>query len=239
MKAIKTKGLNFSMEDFENGLMLAGYVTPSSITELEERRLLEIYEQELDREKPNIYFKRVTLAAEIAWQLHSERTLGRVKFQKLVYLCEHAANMRLQERYSKQAAGPFDHKFMHSIDKEFKKQKWFDVKKTTENNFIRYTYHPLENLENYKKYYDSYFKASNDKIQHIINLFRSRKTDETEIAATIYACLIELSSDGKEINKKVLLELFYNWSDKKSRFTESQVIRIWEWMGEKGIVPNF
>lgn len=237
MKSIKIKRA-FSMEDFEKGLMLAGYITPTSISELHERNELEAHEKDLDKNKKSLFFKRVTLAAAIASQLYSERTFGRVKFQKIVYLCEHAAEMGLQERYSKQAAGPFDHKFMHTIDKEFKKNKWFEVKKFTENGITRYKYSPLENVENHKKYYNSYFKDSRDNIQLVIDLFRTLKTDTTEIAATVYACLIELQSQSAEINKPDLLRLFYNWSDKKIRFREELVIETWDWMVEKGIIPK-
>lgn len=237
MKSIKTKEQTFSMEDFEEGLMLAGYLTPTSILEFEKRKKVKDYEKVLDKEKSCIYFKRVTLAAEIASQLYTERTLGRVKFQKLVYLCEHAAEMGLQERYSKQVAGPFDNKFMHTIDKEFKNHKWFDVQKISENNITKYKYQPLENLDNYKKYYNSYFKQSHHRIQFIIDLFRSQKTDATEIAATIYACLLELQTQTIEINKMTLLDLFYNWSDKKKRFKEDLVLDTWEWMEKKGITP--
>lgn len=69
------------------------------------------------------------LVAEIASELCKEITFGWIKFQKLVYLCEHAAHMNLESRDSKQADGPFDNKFMHSIEHEFKKQNWLAVEK--------------------------------------------------------------------------------------------------------------
>jgi len=235
MKSIKTEK-NFSFEDFEKGLMLAGYVMPSSIHELNEREELEKYEKELQSKPKNIYFKRVVLAAEIASKLYMESTLGRVKFQKLVYLCEHVAKMNLIDRYTKQTAGPFDNKFMHTIDNEFKSQKWFSVDKLEEGNITRYKYTKLENSENYKKYYENYFSNENDKIQFIIELFRKRDTRYTELSATVFACYHELSFKNEKINKKELVMLFYNWSPEKKKFSEKEISDNLNWLNENGLI---
>lgn len=240
MKSIKVKKQAFTMEDFEKGLVLAGYVTPATIGELHEREVIDEYEKSLKGEKPikdNIFFKRVTLAAEIAAQLHGEPTFGRVKFQKLVYLCENVALMDLNERYSKQAAGPFDNKFMHSIETQFKKNNWFEVEKKSDGKFQRSVYIPLEKWDGYKKYYASYFNFHNERIQYIIDLFRKEKTDKTEISATLYACLIELHNENDLISEKSLLNKFYDWSIQKARFERNTVIETWKWMQEKGVVP--
>jgi len=242
MKSIKTNTHKFSYEDFEEGLMLAGLVPPSSITDIAKKEALDKYEDELEasnkKTNKDMFFKRVVLAAEIANNLYAEPTFGNVKFQKLVYLSEHIANMNLNYRYSKQAAGPFDNKFMHSIGKQFQKNKWFKIEKVEENNFTRFKYSPLEDCENYKKYYDSIFSKNKDGIQSLIETFRKKKTDFVEISATIFACLIELKETKPNFSKEDLLELFYNWSDKKKRFSENDVIGSWEWMQEIGLIPS-
>ena len=53
--------------------------------------------------------------------------------------------MDLQDRYAKQAAGPFDNKFMHSIEEDFTRQKWFQVNKKFENGMTVTKYVPLLN----------------------------------------------------------------------------------------------
>ena len=55
MKSIK-KIKPFSLEDFEKGLMLAGYLSPTSISEVNERKELEEYEKKLDSEKGKTFF---------------------------------------------------------------------------------------------------------------------------------------------------------------------------------------
>lgn len=230
------------MEDFDKGLMLAGYLTANSISEIHELEALKKYETELDKKdkknRSQTYFRRVALAAEIANQMHTEATFGHVKFQKLIYLCEHAAQMDLNENYSKQAAGPFDRKFMHTIDGEFKRLNWFVAQEAFENGIKRYKYLPLENKENYKEYYNKYYKDTDNQIQYLLNLFRKQRTDSVEIAATVYACLLELIKKEIEINEENLLSHFYNWSKQKIKYTKEQVLTVWEWMKEKGLVPS-
>lgn len=232
------KRKSFTIEDFEKGLMLAGLVSPSSLAELNERTELEAYEKELAAEKSRTYFKRAVLAAAIADQLHLEPTFGHVKFQKLVYLCEHAAGMQLEHKYSKQAAGPFDKKFMHTIDAEFKKQKWFKVERRTNQGITRFVYERLEKCEQYKTYYSSYFGQNDERIQAIINIFRRQKTDDVEIAATIYACLRELKAENVEATSMSLIEKFYAWSKEKKRFEEQRILQCWNWMIAQQLVPR-
>lgn len=238
MKSTKAEKNPFTMDDFVQGLMLAGYLIPGSIEEINQREALKKHEEEQVANSPKkLYFKRVVLAAEIVSKLYQEPTLGRIKFQKLVYLCEHRAGMDLQNRYSKQAAGPFDNKFMHSIDREFKKNKWFSaVKETTKDGLSRTKFIPLDNPDGHKTYFERYFHSENEQIQYIINLFRNMSTDKTELAATVFACVKELNSSDGSVEKGKLLTLFYEWSEKKKRFSEQEVLDSLDWLQEKGLI---
>jgi hypothetical protein len=203
---------------------------------MEDREALDQYEKAIKKENQQQYFKRVVLAAEIANHLHDEPTFGRVKFQKLVYLCEHAAKMDLNDRYTKQVAGPFDNKFMHTIEEEFKKNKWFEVKKIKEGKMTRSVYEQMSGAIGYKKYYQSYFSKEAEAIDYIINLFRKTKTDKTEVAATLYACYVELKEPALTASFDQLLIKFYAWAKSKQRFEPELVESTWRWMIEKGIV---
>ncbi|MVN22986.1 hypothetical protein [Mucilaginibacter arboris] len=229
---------NFSLEDFEKGLMLAGLVTPSSLQEYQELASVQAYEKSLKEKDRQTYFKRVVLAAEIVERLHNEPSLGRVKFQKLVYICEHMAEMRITNRYDKQAAGPFDNKFMYSIGKEFRKQKWFAIEQSKVDNYTRYKFVPLEKHENYKGYYNSYFGDLNDRIQFIIELFRKQKTEFTELATTVFACFLELKNQNRIINQSSMIDLFYNWAESKRKFSEQEILNSFEWLRKNGLIKH-
>ncbi|MBI2417419.1 MAG: hypothetical protein HYV28_05855 [Ignavibacteriales bacterium] len=184
----------------------------------------------------NLYFKRAVLAAEITAQLYDEPTFGHVKLQKLIYLCEHAANYDLSHKYVKEAAGPYDRKFMHTIDYEFRKQRWFDVKK--EKDGYKYTYKPLENLDKYKVYYEKYFSTFNERIQWLISTFRSQKTDIVEIVATLYACSLEIVSRDEPLDENYIIEIFYKWSESKKRFEKKKLLTTLKWMKSVRLYPS-
>lgn len=202
----------------------------SSVT-IEEKSNLCI---KIDQSKKN-YFKRVVLAAEIAKNLYKENTFGHVKFQKLMYLCEHVSKMQLNDRYTKQAAGPYDCKFMHSIDNELKKQNWFDVQQDKDSKYQKFTYKPLSGLQKQEEYFKKYFPNDTD-IRNIIDLFKSSKTNDVELVATLYAIILEMNQT--KFSESVLFDKLYSWSDQKKKFSETQVRETLKWMDQTGIYPK-
>lgn len=229
MSTINNNKAKFTIEDFEKGLMLLGLVSP--LNESETNQVAEILAAEkMDaKNRQQLHFKRVVLAAEIISNLYKEPTFGKIKFQKLVYLCEYAADMQLEHRYLKQAAGPFDNKFMHSIHKELKKLKWFDVETLNDGNITRSRYYPLENSNDYQGYFESYYGELRANIKTVIDLFKTAKTHDVELAATVLACYLELKKSAK-LTKDNLIHLFYNWSERKSRFTEAMILDSFNWL---------
>ncbi|RIV68684.1 hypothetical protein [Flagellimonas aequoris] len=238
MKSTNKKKNSFTIEDFEKGLMLAGYLTPQNEQEIEEVEALKEHDKNISRQKSIVYFKRAVLAAEIVNKLKEEPTFGRVKFQKLVYLCEHACHMNLQDRYLKFTAGPFDNKFMHSINQEFKKQKWYEIEYKQSGGYVKPVYYPSDNFEKYKAYYKRYFGEMNDGIETIIELFRKMATREVELKATIYYCLLEINENNQLINNKTLIENFYKFSESKIQFSETEILNSLDWMNINGVFPS-
>lgn len=239
MKSTKKNRKPFSVEDFEKGLMLAGYISPINSDEIKERETLQEYEEGKAKKNKSIYFKRVVLAAEIVNQLHNERTFGRVKFQKLVYLCENICKMDLHQRYAKFAAGPFDNKFMHTINREFKRLKWFDVEQKKEGTFYVQSYKKLGELDSYKEYYNNYFSDFDSSITRIINIFRKTKTREVELVATIFACLLELSKfETPSVTEENIINEVYSWSKEKQKYSRKEIILTYGWMCTNQLIPR-
>ena len=236
MKLINKK--SFTIRDFEQGLMLAGYVTPINSDEVTEKEMLYEYDKQNNKVKQIIYFKRSVLAAEIINELKDEKTFGRIKFQKMVYLCENVVHMNLSEdRYKKFAAGPFDNRFMHSINKELKKQKWFDVKIIKDGKYSKPQYFELEKKENYKEYYNNYYSDYDGAIHRIISLLRTKKTDFVELVATIFYCWKESIDEKQKFTNSLIYSKVYSWSKEKSKFTTSEIDRAIEWMENEELTP--
>jgi type I restriction enzyme S subunit len=188
--------------------------------------------------KQQNYFMRVVLAAEIAYQLHNEPTFGSVKFQKLVYLCEHVSKMNFTTFYTKQTAGPFDSRFMYSIRKEFERLKWFNVTKKREGKYEKVKFAPMSEIETYKTYYQKYFRETDDGIQFLIQTFRTTYTREVELVATIFACWEETISEQNVLSDHLIINKVYNWAKEKEKFQPSEISRQLRKMQELGIYPK-
>lgn len=235
MKSINKK---FTLHDFEKGLMLAGYLSPKNTSEVEERNILKEHDKANAKVKKEIYFKRAVLAAEIVNELKDEITFGRVKFQKMVYLCENIAHMKLSaDRYRKFAAGPFDNKFMHSINREFKKQKWFDFEIVKDGNYSVPKYFELEKSNKYKEYYFRYFSEQDESIQTVISLFRKEKTRFAELIATLFFCWKEIVDENEKVTFELICEKFYTWAEEKKKFTRKEISTGIEWMKSQDLTP--
>lgn len=188
--------------------------------------------------KSKSFFRRIVLAAKITDECYSERTFGSVKFQKLVYLCEHASSMEFNTNYSKQTAGPFDNKFMHSIKGEFQKLKWFSVKKVNENGYSKTCFYPMDKLESYKSYYLKYFSNQENGIERIIETFKKSKTEEVELVATIFHCWMEINSSDVVFSNEAIVKNVYNWNKSKRKFSEQRINEKIDWMRLSGIYPK-
>jgi hypothetical protein len=183
------------------------------------------------------FFRRVVLAARITEECHSERTFGSVKFQKLLYLCEHASNMKFNTSYTKQAAGPMDNRFIYAVKPEFEKQRWFKVDKIKDGTYAKVVFTPLENVDGYKIYYNRYFKDSDDAIMHLINTFRRWTTKDIELVATIYSCWEEILKEKAILTEAHIVERVYLWHKEKEKFKKNEIVDFYDWMIENNIVP--
>ena len=181
----------------------------------------------------NHYFKRLVLAAEIAFQLHQEATFGHVKFVKIQYLCEHSFQMKINSHYEKYAAGPLDPKHTHSIDSEFKKRKWFKVFRSE----YGFRYEPDKNVNEYKQYYQNYFNNQIEQINYLVSLFRKQKSPFCEIVATLFSVWKESVDKGISPTNSFLIENFYKWGEEKKKYNEARLLQAIEWMKMNKVVP--
>ncbi|GAB5566137.1 MAG: hypothetical protein Wins2KO_32000 [Winogradskyella sp.] len=187
--------------------------------------------------KSQSYFRRAVLAAKITDEYHNEWTFGIVKFQKLVYLAEQISKMKFAADYRKQAAGPMNHKFIHSIKKEFEKQGWFTVHKQ-EGKYQKWIFTPQARLKNYESYYSQYFFDANEDIQFLIDSFRKWKTDKVELIATVFACWLEAKEENSLINDALLTQKVYAWHKAKKKFSKKDIIESIRWMKDNGVYPK-
>ena len=178
------------------------------------------------------YYKRTLLAAEIVDQLHQEPTLGHLKLQKLIFLCQKTQAMQLPTNFLQQAAGPYDPKMARSLDKQLRDKRWFEYRKNE-----LHKYQPLDDAGSHKGDFEKYFSSDLSAIVRIVNLFRKARSEEMEAVSTLYACWEEILQCGHDATDELLIGKFYAWSKEKSKFSREKLEKTIGWMNENGIVP--
>ena len=173
------------------------------------------------------------LAAEIVYQLHRENTLGHLKLQKLIYLCQNSAEMDLYTNFLKQAMGPYDNRLMRSLDKQFKTNEWFQFSRV---DYLKYK--PLQKMGGHREWYERYFSDQLSEINLIIEKFRKTKTKTVELVATIFACWKETLEEKELLNNEVLIRKFYDWHPYKAKFTREEILFTISWMKNEGFYPR-
>jgi type I restriction enzyme, S subunit len=191
--------------------------------------------------KQQAFLHKLMLASHIVYELCEEKTFGHTKFMKLLYLCEQAGGMALQTNYKKFAAGPFDGKTLTLIDKEFEKNKWFEIIKTkfTIGGKEREatSYKRTEKSLLYKKHFDNYFANEAVTINNIIELFRKEVTDTVEIVATLFYVWKEFLANGSDVVINKLVTGFYKFHPDKKKFKPQQIEEGYQFMLNNSVFP--
>jgi type I restriction enzyme S subunit len=209
---------------------------PVAIYEKTEKKIIE----KVKKAKPTAIklnpvdvYKRTLLAAEIVFQLKDTYTLGHLKLQKMLFLCQELENMALPMNFLKQAMGPYDNQLARSLDKQFVEKKWFEYQKEASLKFK-----PLENCGKHRGDFNKYFEDQLEGINYLIKKFTIFTSTQIEAVATLYACWKEAIENKELINDKLIITKFYNWSREKEKFKEENLVKALAWMRKNGIEPK-
>ena len=178
-------------------------------------------------------YKRTLLAAEIVYQLKDTNTLGHLKLQKMLYLCQEIGSMNLPMNFLKQAMGPYDNQLARSLDKQFVIKKWFEYQREAPLK-----YKPLENCGKHKEDFEKYFENEIEQINYLIKKFTKFTSNQIEAVATLYACWKEAIDKKEMITDKLIIRKFYQWSKEKEKFREENLFKALDWMRRNGVEPK-
>jgi len=176
--------------------------------------------------------KALLLAAEIIWQLNQKKTLGHIKLQKLIYLCDRTQKMNLPVNFLKQAMGPYDPQLQRYIDKELLDREWFQY-----NEEEQLKYKMLKRAGGHKADFKKCLAGKTEEIHHLIQLFENSRSARIEIVATLFSCWEDMLIKNQLVNDAALLTNFYDWSEFKSKYPKEKVIDALRWMEGQGITP--
>jgi restriction endonuclease S subunit len=183
----------------------------------------------------NESFRRAVLAAEIADRLCEEPTFGHVKMEKLLFLTEKMCAPEIHSSYHRAAAGPYDNRALHSVDSELSKLQWF--KAVRSDNGVRYV--PLQKRGAHKMYFERYYGGVEDTFDMIICTFKTAKTEQCEIVATLYSALEDFLNQGiPPSDERIVDEVLNNWNESKKRIERERWLTALDWMRKNGFVPR-
>jgi hypothetical protein len=250
MKSTKHRNKPFTMDDFEKGLMLLGYLVPSNVNELDERDSLQKFEKKEKKPvlsiaaEPETHYKKIVsliphnkkgfakyvVTGKIIKECRAKKEFTYIKLQKLQHLAEYMLEEELDLNYYYQTAGPYDNKLMHSLANRMQRQKWF--------RGIKQGFSPLEKVNQVDQYFNKYFKQKKSVFDKLIELLGNAKESQCEIVSTLYAVWNDMLIKQELVTEKEIINRFYNWSDRKKTYKEEQLVNALAWMKEKQVVPT-
>lgn len=169
---------------------------------------------------------RTLLAAEVTHRLHSQRTFGQRKLQKVIYLAEHAARLAaIQGNYLRDAAGPHDRQLMNKVEGEMQTHQWYE---RIERETVGHAYRPLSQAGQHRQAYSSAWSvAERATIEQVIELMRDWDTDRCEMTVTLYAAWNDFILEGRPIsNEAIVEEVMHSWNDTKLRFGKTEWLAV-------------
>lgn len=169
---------------------------------------------------------RTLLAAEVTHRLHSQRTFGQRKLQKVIYLAEHAAKLAaIQGNYLRDAAGPHDRQLMNKVEGEMQTHQWYE---RIERETVGHAYRPLSQAGQHRQAYSNAWSvAEQATIEQVIELMRDWDTDRCEMTVTLYAAWNDFILEGRPISDEAIVgEVMHSWNDTKLRFGKTEWLAV-------------
>ncbi|OOL39845.1 restriction endonuclease subunit S [Pseudomonas sp. FSL W5-0299] len=169
---------------------------------------------------------RTLLAAEVTHRLHTQRTFGQRKLQKVIYLAEHAAGLSaIQGEYLRDAAGPHDRQLMTKVEAELQNHQWYE---RFERETIGHAYRPLSQAGRHRQAYSSAWSvAERATIEQVIELMRDWDTDRCEMTVTLYAAWNDFILEGRPVSDEAIVdEVMHSWNNTKLRFGKTEWLAV-------------
>lgn len=184
-----------------------------------------------DRDKK---IRRKMLATYIINQSLNDSFFGKTKFEKLLHLIEcHIVKGDYNQKYSVQAAGPYDGGFTKVFWNEVTKAKWFKIEEFGRLKRVM----PAENHS--KSLVDYGFLSEDLKviINDFIAEFKNTNYERPEIISTLYAVWNNRIIRNEMITDELLKKDFLEWDLQKARYG-NRLDNALNWMRENGVIPK-
>lgn len=180
------------------------------------------------------YVRRKMLASFIINSSLDDRYFGKTKFEKLLHLIEyHIVKGDYGQKYTVQAAGPYDGSFTKRFWSEVLRGGWYRLEDFGSLQRVMAGDSHKSSLADYG-YLDEDIKL---KISGFISIFKESNFERPEIISTLYAVWNNRIIKHELINDALLKKDFLEWDAQKIKY-EDRIDKALSWMKENGIVPT-
>ena len=164
-----------------------------------------------------------------------EKTLGRVKAQKLLHLVEAIGKIDLDRDPMKAAAGPNDFRHMLAAEAWAKESSFFEMVKRDKG----YDFRKLKDFDKLLSKTSQALGPHLSAIESLIDLLVPMDSEEAEVFTTVHAAWNNLLIDGAEISDNaIVLEARDKWHPDKLSIPESKFRDAINIIRRKGLVPD-
>lgn len=226
------------LRDWLLPMLMNGQVAVADAKEMVNEQLGMVVESPADNQlkltDKDKKIRRKMLATYIINQSLNDTSFGKTKFEKLLHLIEcHIVRGNYNQRYSVQAAGPYDGGFTKVFWNEVTKAKWFKIEEFGRLKRIM-------PAENHPKSLVDYGYLSEDlklMINDFISEFKTTNYERPEIISTLYAVWNNRIIRKEMITDELLKKDFLEWDTQKERYKD-RLDNALLWMRENGIIPD-
>ena len=180
-------------------------------------------------------FAHQLLAAKIIDSCNGA-SMGRIKLQKLIHLCEYHGQLdEVEGDYTRRSAGPFDGKAMAKCRAGLEEKRWFEEVKA----YDRYAYRSLEKCGEHKAYL-AQWTPKMARIDAVLRLLGKARTKKCEIVSTLYAAWNDLLIDGLSTDDAAILHEASSaerWHKSKEKIAAQAWRNGLQWMKDNGLIP--
>lgn len=209
----------------------------------------EVFKSQIDDIQGDIHkiadlaTRRAAIATYLVHSHKDEQKFGRVKLEKLLFLFEGAGVVELNGNYKRKAAGPLDQDALYNkrsgIEAVAARANFFTSEVRVSKGKERVIYKLGTHSDQALSLAKGAFNGSLKEAQRLVAIFKKATTEQSEIAATLFAAWNDLLISGHNpTDNDVIQEVRKNWHQSKSRFSEQRLQIAINWMRKVNLVPR-
>jgi type I restriction enzyme, S subunit len=183
---------------------------------------------------------RSAVTCNIIKRMQHNQAFGRTFAMKLLYLSQQHIGFETHLEFEREAAGPFD-KWIYDFERDGVAAGWFGlIEKKLSSGYTKIEYQLMSAIDEPLALMN--VVGSNEQrkeLERLFALFADKKTEEAEIAATLFAAWNDFLLNGvSPTDEQIIQDVRENWHSSKARFSPDQLTKWLSWLRDNNIVPT-